>query len=207
MKKKIFVVRHGQTDFNKQGIVQGSGVDAPLNDVGRKQARLFFEAYKDVPFDVVLTSRLIRTHQTMEPFIQNGLPWEQHENINEMGWGIHEGKKSTPDMHQKYKQMVAEWTRGNFDARLEKGESASQLAGRIRRFLEHLKNREEEHILVCSHGRAMRCMMAMFKNEPLYNMEYYKHSNTGLFVVDYWKGKFQLQLENSIEHLELSNPS
>ncbi|EJF08716.1 histidine phosphatase family protein, partial [Pontibacter sp. BAB1700] len=34
--KKIYLIRHGQTDFNLQGIVQGSGVDASLNELGRR---------------------------------------------------------------------------------------------------------------------------------------------------------------------------
>ena len=46
--KKIYLIRHGQTDFNLQGIVQGSGVDADLNDTGKAQADFFYEKYKTV---------------------------------------------------------------------------------------------------------------------------------------------------------------
>lgn len=201
--KKIYVVRHAQTEFNKMGIVQGSGVDAPLNDWGRQQARAFYDYYKEIEFDLVLSSKLIRTHQTMEGFIESGIPWEQHATINEMGWGVHEGKKSTPEAHQEYRNMIAQWTRGNYDAKLEGGESAAELSARMSEFIEHIKGRSEQKILVCSHGRAMRCMMALLKNDPLYRMEEYKHSNTGLFIVDYWDGSFQFQLENDCTHLEL----
>ncbi|HYG15236.1 MAG TPA: histidine phosphatase family protein, partial [Bacteroidia bacterium] len=41
-KKTIYLVRHGETEFNRMGIVQGSGVDSELNETGRKQADLFF---------------------------------------------------------------------------------------------------------------------------------------------------------------------
>jgi broad specificity phosphatase PhoE len=61
MTKKLFILRHGQTDFNKIGVVQGSGIDAPLNETGRKQAESFFKGYADIPFDVVYTSALQRT--------------------------------------------------------------------------------------------------------------------------------------------------
>ena len=64
MEKLIYILRHGQTDYNLQGIVQGGGVDTSLNDTGRKQAHAFHEAYKHIPFEAVITSRLKRTHQT-----------------------------------------------------------------------------------------------------------------------------------------------
>ncbi len=35
----LFLVRHGETDYNRQGIVQGRGIDVPLNELGRRQAR------------------------------------------------------------------------------------------------------------------------------------------------------------------------
>ena len=48
MNKLLYIVRHGQTELNKQGIIQGRGMDTDLNDEGRKQAAQFFEAYKSV---------------------------------------------------------------------------------------------------------------------------------------------------------------
>ena len=56
VEKEIYIVRHGQTDLNAQGIVQGKGVDAPLNELGQKQANAFYEAYKHVPFDALYSS-------------------------------------------------------------------------------------------------------------------------------------------------------
>ncbi len=56
--KKIYIVRHGQTNFNLQGIVQGSGVDSSLNAMGRAQAAAFFKAYQSVAFDKIYTSTL-----------------------------------------------------------------------------------------------------------------------------------------------------
>ena len=43
--KEIFIIRHGETDYNLQGIIQGKGVNPSLNDKGRKQAQLFFDHY------------------------------------------------------------------------------------------------------------------------------------------------------------------
>jgi len=202
MQKTIYIVRHGQTDFNLKKIVQGSGINSDLNATGRLQAQAFHQHYQKINFDVVLTSSLVRTHQTMEPFIQSGLKWEQFSEIDEMNWGVHEGKAGTPEMVQEYQKMVQSWKNGNYDVGISQGETAQQLANRIRQFIDHLKQRPEQTILVCSHGRAMRCLMACLNNDHLYNMEQYPHANTGLYLVDYIPEDFHFQLENDVRHLE-----
>ena len=55
MKKEIYIIRHGQTDYNLKGIVQGRGVDSVLNETGEEQAKKFHEKYKEHDFDVVFT--------------------------------------------------------------------------------------------------------------------------------------------------------
>jgi broad specificity phosphatase PhoE len=64
-KKSIYLIRHGETDFNRRGVVQGSGVDSLLNEWGEAQAAAFFNAYQHVPFDKIYTSDLKRTHQVI----------------------------------------------------------------------------------------------------------------------------------------------
>ena len=58
MTKEIYIIRHGETDLNRQGIVQGSGVDPSLNNTGRQQAESFFRMYHQHPFELVITSTL-----------------------------------------------------------------------------------------------------------------------------------------------------
>ncbi len=202
MKKSIYIVRHGETDFNRQGIVQGSGVDASLNELGRKQASAFYEAYRNIPFEAVLTSRLRRTHETMAHFIKDGLPWEQFAEINEMNWGIHEGKKATPEMAKQYDAIKHAWETGDFHAKLPKGESAAELAARLQGFIEHLRQRPEQKLLICSHGRAMCGLVALLKDLPLTKMNQFRHSNTGLWKSSYDGLVFEFELENDTAHLE-----
>lgn len=202
MEKLIYIVRHGETDYNRLGIVQGQGVDTSLNERGRRQARAFFEHYQSEPFDLLFTSRLRRTHETMHPFIEKGLPWEQFAEINEIGWGSHEGKHSTPEMREEYHKTVSQWKQGKFDARLGNGESAADLAHRLSQFISHLRERKEKQILVCSHGRAMRCLSCLLLEVPVEQMDNYKHHNTGLYVFRYEGERFHLELENDIRHLK-----
>lgn len=202
MQKEIYIIRHGETDYNRLGIIQGQGVDTSLNELGRRQARAFYERYQDAGFEAVLTSRLRRTHETVEPFLQQGLPWEQFAEIDEMHWGTHEGRQSTPEMKQRYSEVTESWKNGDFHASLEGAESAAILAGRISLFVKHLRARPESKLLVCSHGRAMRCLMCLLQELPLQNMDNFHHSNTGLYQVQFQGNTFRFLLENDLSHLE-----
>ena len=82
MPKKIYLIRHGETDMNRNHIVQGSGVDSSLNATGLEQGRLFYEQYKHLPFELVITSKLKRTTETVQHFIKDGIPTERFAEIN-----------------------------------------------------------------------------------------------------------------------------
>ncbi len=61
----IYIVRHGQTDWNKEKVMQGQ-TDIPLNETGKEQAREQGEKLKDIVFDYIFCSPLTRTKQTLE---------------------------------------------------------------------------------------------------------------------------------------------
>ncbi|WP_257089087.1 histidine phosphatase family protein [Sphingobacterium sp. E70] len=56
------------------------------------QAQAFFERYNTVPFDKVYTSTLLRTHQTVQGFIDQNVPWEQLVGLDEISWESTKGK-------------------------------------------------------------------------------------------------------------------
>ncbi len=201
MKKDIFIIRHGETELNRMGIVQGSGVDPSLNETGRNQSLAFYNAYQDHPFELVITSRLKRAQETVMPFIKRPLPWIQRAEINEISWGDHEGKPSEPGMIADYEAMIEAWASGDLSAHLKNGESAHQLITRIDHFLDELKRRTEENILVCTHGRALRCLISRINNQPAVAMETVAHANTGLYHVSWDGNQFQILRENDTTHL------
>lgn len=200
--KTIFLIRHGQTKENSLGIVQGSGVNSDLNDTGRQQAQDFYNKYKNENFEIVLTSTLKRTHQTADGFIKAGISWEQFAEIREISWGVQEGQVPTEASIATYKAVVTQWGQGNMDARLDEGESAAELEARCRIFIEILKKRPEQKILIVAHGRTMRCLLCLLKNVSLKSMSGQKHSNTGLYKMTYQNDQFTFELENDTSHLQ-----
>ena len=191
-RKKIYLVRHGQTDFNLRGVVQGSGIDAPINDTGRAQAKAFFEAYQNIAFDQVYHTALIRTRQSIESFISN-----------EISWGDYEGTPMTPEEGEYYKHMLHQWQMGNLDYAIAGGESPNVVAERMRKGIQKILEGPGETILVCMHGRAMRIFLSLIFNYDLRYMDQFEHSNLCLYLLEQLSdGTFVLRKGNDREHLK-----
>lgn len=200
--KKIYLLRHGQTDYNQQGIIQGSGVDSVLNDTGWEQAKLFYQSYKHVAFDKVYTSALQRSVQSVQGFIDQGIPHEKHAGLNEICWGSREGTRVTPEEDAYYFEVLQEWLNGNITLRIDAGESPQDVADRQRVFLDLLLTRPaEETVLICMHGRAMRIFLCLLLRYPLPCMDLFEHHNLCLYELHYTGTLFSIHRHMDIEHL------
>ena len=202
MKKTFYFIRHGQTDLNLKGIVQGRGVNTPLNKNGQKQAEAFFQAYKDVPFDKIYTSTLLRTHQTVEPFVKLGIPREDLEGLDEISWGIYEGKPQDEAIMSGFETVVTCWRNNDLDYCIEGGESPNTLVARQKEAVAYmLQQKEEKTILVCMHGRALRILLCHLTETPVCRMDDFPHTNTCLYILEYENGKFSIVDYYNTSHL------
>jgi len=203
LEKTLYIIRHGQTDFNLKGIVQGRGVDSPLNETGEKQAEAFYTAYRDVHFDKIYTSSLLRTHQTVAPFLNDGIPMEQLAGLDEIGWGAYEGKEQTPEIMEGFTDLITRWRNGELDRSVEGGETPNQLASRQRVALNHMLSLpDEKKVLVCMHGRAMRVFLCLLINRDIALMDDFPHTNTALYKVLYNEEEgFSIEDAYNIQHL------
>lgn len=203
MEKTFYFIRHGQTDLNLRGIVQGRGVNSPLNETGFKQAQAFYEAFNHVPFDKVYTSTLLRTKQTVKPFLDLGIPTEELEGLDEISWGIYEGKEQDETIMTGFDRVVSSWREGNLDLGIERGESPNQLVARQKEAISYMLEQEnEQQVLVCMHGRAMRIMLCHLTGVPVRLMDDFPHTNTALYVLEYREGVFTIADHYNVKHLE-----
>jgi broad specificity phosphatase PhoE len=204
IEKTLYIVRHGQTDLNKQGIVQGRGMDTNLNDDGRLQAGMFYSAYKHIPFDKIYISELRRTQQSIQQFIDDGLPYQKLSGLDELAWGVHEGQPSTPETKAAFRTIMQEWTSGNLDYKFEKGESPNEVLARQKQALKVIMSHpEEKNVLICMHGRAMRLFLCLLTNRPLTEMEAFPHQNLVLYKVTYDGSRFEIADFNNAIHLKI----
>ena len=218
----LYIIRHGETALNRQNIVQGSGVDSDLNNTGHRQAALFFNYYQNIRFDLVITSALKRTHQTVAPFLKHlsarkphlidfdsteshvikDKKWLQMAELNEISWGINEGKTSNPESEIYFKKLMEDWQSGVYDSRIEGGESAAELRERLEKFVDFIKKMDKkQNVLVCTHGRTLLCLLTILQGEPLSKMVGFKHQNTCLYKAHLVEDEFIFELENDVRHL------
>ena len=202
--KEIYIIRHGQTDFNVKQVVQGRGVNSNLNDTGLQQAKAFFDAYHPIDFDVIYTSKLKRTHQTVAHFLNKSNKHTQHEireSIDEIDWGIFEGVEHHPTLQKEYYDIIKAWAGGDLTIKIEGGESAQDLADRLIPFVEEIKNSTHKTILICTHGRTLRVLMCLLLEKPIFDMDEFDHQNTCLYHSQYDGKSFRLLKENDTTHL------
>ncbi|MEM0995731.1 MAG: histidine phosphatase family protein [Bacteroidota bacterium] len=179
--RNLYLIRHGQTDYNLRGIVQGGGIDASLNETGRRQGELFFEKYQEIKFDLLVASALVRTYQTIQPFERLGHAIKRIPELNEINWGILEGQTGN-HLRALFDDMNGRWTSGDLDARMEGGESPREAWQRLKAGMDQVLKMmpEDGNALVCIHGRVMRIILSQMLGYGMQHMNLFPHRNTAL---------------------------
>ena len=147
----IYIVRHGQTDFNKQGRYMGR-TDLSLNFVGRQQAMELAKEVKKLKIGFVVSSPLKRAMETAEIIKPNELKVIVNSHFIERSFGVYEGltkdeaKKEFPDL---YKRNI---TRVFNNAPLN-GETIKEVQERVFNGLDEIKkNYQDKNILIITHA-------------------------------------------------------
>jgi broad specificity phosphatase PhoE len=138
---KLILVRHGETHWNKDGLVQGGDSDIELNDTGLEQARRLAAFLKNEPLTVVLSSPLRRAIATAEVIAgQHQLSVETHQGLKELKVGDLEGI-SISNLRTTFSRFLLQWWRDGEAMRLPNGESLVDLQQRAWKVVEDLMER------------------------------------------------------------------
>jgi 2,3-bisphosphoglycerate-dependent phosphoglycerate mutase len=144
----VYVVRHGQTDWNKDGRIQG-GTDNPLNATGREQAATMGKLLADVKLDAVYVRSHQRARQTAAVF-DGRTTIVPMDDLRERFFGKFEGA------NDKDPAIVADWNKRRF-AWSDDMEGGETLESQSRRAEAALKNIREKHkdggtVVIVGHG-------------------------------------------------------
>ena len=207
---KIYFVRHGETDWNKERKIQGQ-VDIPLNEFGRHLARETAKGLRDVPFDVCFTSPLGRARETAQIILQGrDVPILEDKRILEMNFGVLEGKCCSkegwdvPDSFQMFFDDPVHYQAP------EGGEDFQAVRKRTGDFLNWLFAQEQYRdstVLVTTHGAAMAGLLNNLKKKPL--AEYWGVGvlkNCGVTEVEVTDGRIDIISENKVYYTDVVKP-
>ncbi len=166
---EILVIRHGQTDWNALGKLQGK-TDIQLNDIGRQQAKETIKLIKDENIDVIITSPLKRAKETAEIINKNfEVTIIEDNRLIERGFGKNEGL--TKDDRIKLKEIHPEvndvW---NYNKNIDFNgiETMHDFCDRIYKFLDEIIEKyKDKNILIVTHGGVSVPMKCYFMNYPL----------------------------------------
>jgi broad specificity phosphatase PhoE len=156
---KLLLVRHGETDWNRDGRWQG-GSDTRLNDLGREQARALAERL-DGEIDVLYSSDLARARETAEIVAAKlGLDVRLDPRLRERGFGSWEGLTTT-EIEERFGAAHRRWLAGE-GAGADDAETFEDFSARVEDFLSDvLRLHPGEEVMVISHGGSIRVIHAL----------------------------------------------
>ncbi len=193
-KMKLYIIRHGETDWNVKRRFQGRS-DIPLNEEGRRLARITSEALKETAFTRIYTSPLKRAYETaMIIKGERDIPVIEEPRIIEISFGEYEGLCCGKDNFN-----IPDPEFMNFFDKPEaykppKGaEGIAELKARTADFLQeivHNKDMENDTILVSTHGAALRGLLSYISNIAI--KDFWNggvHKNCAVTIVDVNEGR------------------
>lgn len=184
----LWLVRHGQTDWNLTGRWQGQASHAPeLNDVGRAQALAIRDQLKDVRLSAVYSSDLLRSRQTAEIVVEPyGLPVTLEPRLREMNLGAWEGMLSD-DIQVQFPQELIMRTQDPLNARAPQGESPAEVAKRVYAAMDDIAAKHpEESVLILGHGVSLAVIICRAEGIPLEGVYEHVPDNAKPYRVE-WK--------------------
>lgn len=193
----VYLLRHGETDFNAQNNRYCGRTDIPVNSKGRSQADAVRRQLEGVTFTGVFSSPLQRAYETAQ--IVSGREVTKDDRLIEVDFGLWEGKTRKQFMEEH----PGSWEKWSADPRVNRaginGENAMEVVSRVDSFFEELlTNYREGTFLVVAHNGVNRLFMAHKLGMPLANYRRIVQQNSSVtrFTLSREDG-FMLELLNS----------
>ena len=184
MTNTIYIVRHGQTEWNLLGKTQGHG-NSDLTPKGIEQAELLADSMTKYPIDYIYSSDLGRAYQTAE-IIGNKLniEVEKTEALREMNFGTWEGR-IIKDIIEEDPELYKMWRNEPHLAKIPQGETLSQIKERTDAFIKEINEKYDgKHIVLVTHSLCARIMLLSFLDSDVKNIYRINQANTALNIIE-----------------------
>ena len=200
---QFLLVRHGQTQYNADGRVQGQ-IDIPLNETGTWQAGRIGERLKGYSPNAIFASDLSRAADTARAIAAHhpSIPFLETKLLREIAYGVFEGMH-LPDIEQTYPEEYLQWREGDVGYTPPNAESIYDQRARA----SHAVNWVREHcangtIVLVSHGGIMRSLVANLLDLGIDQQVRFHFDNTSLTALEDTPRGMSLRLANDTSHLD-----
>ena len=200
-KCRIILVRHGETQWNKEGRYQGQ-VDTELSERGLAQGAELAQALAKVKIDRFYASHLQRARITAQLCAdKHGQKVQVDERLQEIAHGKWEGLLAQ-DVQKTYPEMLKAWQERPAEVLMPEGENLEQLAKRTMLALEDIAQANiDKTVLVAAHDAVNKVAVCKIMQADLNCFWQVKQDNTCINVIEYENGIWRIVLLNSTWHM------
>ncbi len=197
----IYITRHGETEWNAEGRIQGH-TDVPLSERGREQARMLARRLAGVRIDAVYASDLSRAAETARTALgERDVPISFTSDLREYNKGVFEGMTAA-EYQQKFPHLFKASMENDLDFAPPDGETIRETSHRLARVFQAVRRQHlDENVLVVGHGGSLRAGIVSLLELPLEaNWKFVMH-NCSLTVVHTYPDNCVMHLYNDTSHI------
>lgn len=203
---RIYLVRHGQTAWNKEEIFRGR-TDVPLNETGLREAQLAGEYFREMEIHAIYSSPLLRAWETAQKIADvQRLEVRSLQGIIDMCFGEWEGQ-SLKDVQEKDGQRFQQWKNEPHLVKIPGGETLDEVRDRAMAVLEKtIKSHSGKTLLFVSHrvvNKVILCSILGLDNSHFWQIG---QESTAINLIQHRDGKYVLSLLNEACHLKRLQP-
>lgn len=199
---KLFLIRHGQTDWNLLGKYQGQ-TDIPLSDEGMRQTALLVQHFPADTLDVVYTSDLQRAWMTAAPLAEKfSAPIHAEEALRELHFGAWEGL-TYQEIAEGWPQEVDNLFGAPEKLQIPEGETFLALQQRAMAKIREIRAANEgKHVAVVAHGAITKAILTALLHIPLHYVWTLRQDNTAVNILRFDETFVSVELLNGTAHLD-----
>lgn len=197
MINKLYLIRHGETDWNRLRRVQGN-IDIPLNTLGQEQANKLNCWFRDKHIDVIYSSDLSRAYDTAQHLASHyNIGVKTYTELRERSYGLIEGK-SIDQFSLTHSEITNDWLElEQYDI-----EPLQNVKQRVFTKIEEILQRHDGKSIACvSHGGAIKAYLSMITNGETGSGKI-KIGNTAITEIEYSNGVYRIVTINNTSHLK-----
>lgn len=201
---KIILTRHGESEANKQGIIQGQAIDSPLSKNGKKQAKALAKRLKNKKISAIYSSDLKRAMETANEIAKiHSLKIIPDKRLREFDAG-YLTKRGTDYLLNERDKIAKQKKISPREVKFPGGESEIDHYNRISDFIKSIlkKHTENDSIIVVAHSGTNKNILGVIKHTPLEKIYSVGQANTCVNEIEYQNGKWIVHKLSCIKHLE-----